>query len=75
MVLKIVIKEICSELANIDQLLSQHDASQRLAQQLEEWLEMKPDLTTLVSVRKTIKSLKSKLRHKLADKQDLEEVC
>ena len=39
------------------------------------WLETKPDLKKVGEVRRTIKSLRSRLRHRLADKKDLEEVC
>ena len=47
-------------------LLSQTDMSP--------WLEAKPDLKKVGEVRRTIKSLRSRLRHRLADKKDLEEV-
>ena len=47
-------------------LLSQTDMSQ--------WLEAKPDLKKVGEVRRTIKGLRSRLRHRLADKKDLEEV-
>ena len=39
-----------------------------------QWLDAKPDTEPLKQVRQKIKTLKSKLRHKLADKQDAEEV-
>jgi len=38
------------------------------------WLTAKPDFSGLRSVTKNIKVLKSRLRHLLVDKQDLEEV-
>lgn len=38
------------------------------------WLESKPDVKKIDDVRRTIKSLRSRLRHRLADKKDLEEV-
>ena len=38
------------------------------------WLEAKPDLKKVGEVRRKIKSLRSRLRHRLADKKDLEEV-
>ena len=47
-------------------LLSQTDMSP--------WLEAKPDLKKVGEVRRTIKGLRSRLRHRLADKKDLEEV-
>ena len=47
-------------------LLSQTDMSP--------WLQAKPDLKKVGEVRRTIKGLRSRLRHRLADKKDLEEV-
>ena len=38
------------------------------------WLGSKPDVRKVGEVRRKIKSLRSKLRHRLADKKDLEEV-
>lgn len=37
------------------------------------WLNSKPDVKKMGEVRKSVKSLRSKLRHRLADKKDLEE--
>ena len=42
--------------------------------ELAEWLDKKPNTDPLKQVRQNIKTLKSKLRHKLADKQDADEV-
>ena len=42
--------------------------------ELSRWLKYTPDVQPLKAVRANIKALKSKLRHKLADKVDLEEV-
>ena len=39
------------------------------------WLKDRPDLQEVQTMRKNIRSCNSKLRHKLADKLDLEEVC
>ncbi|XP_076361570.1 serine/threonine-protein kinase 31-like isoform X2 [Tachypleus tridentatus] len=44
-----------------------------LFQELSPWLHNKPDITEVMAIRKTIKGLKSKLRHKIADKNDVEE--
>ena len=38
------------------------------------WLGSKPDIKKVGEVRRKIKSLRSRLRHRLADKKDLEEV-
>ncbi|XP_064617698.1 serine/threonine-protein kinase 31-like isoform X2 [Liolophura sinensis] len=40
---------------------------------IEEWLNEKPDLQDIRGVRKNLRSIKSKLRHLLADKEDIEE--
>ncbi|XP_070188248.1 serine/threonine-protein kinase 31-like isoform X2 [Littorina saxatilis] len=40
---------------------------------MEEWLEKAPTVDKLLETRQTLRSLKSKLRHKLADKHDAEE--
>ena len=74
LVLKTIVNEICSELTDIERLVALRADYSLLASQLVCWLEDKPNVVELQGVRKTIKSLKSKLRHKLADKQDLEEV-
>ena len=41
---------------------------------IEAWLDRKPSVEKLVENRQVLRSLKSKLRHKLADKHDAEEV-
>lgn len=41
---------------------------------IEPWLTAKPNTEELTQIKKTIRGLKSKLRHKEADRQDLEEV-
>ncbi|XP_063969399.1 serine/threonine-protein kinase 31-like isoform X1 [Lytechinus pictus] len=41
--------------------------------QLNPWLNNKPDVSGLQSLMKEVKALRSRLRHKLADKRDLEE--
>lgn len=38
------------------------------------WLDSKPDLKNVEDVRATIESLRLRLREKLADKKDVEEV-
>ena len=38
------------------------------------WLGSKPDIKKVGEGRRKIKSLRSRLRHRLADKKDLEEV-
>ena len=41
---------------------------------LEASMSKEPDVSKILEVRKNVKALKSKFRHKLADKKDLEEV-
>ena len=41
---------------------------------MEAWLDRKPSVDKLLENRQVLRSLKSKLRHKLADKHDAEEV-
>lgn len=41
---------------------------------IEEWLNQKPDLQDIRDVRKNLRSMKSSLRHLLADKEDMDEV-
>ena len=38
------------------------------------WLETKPDIKKVIEIKRNIKTLRSRLRHRLADKKDLEEV-
>jgi hypothetical protein len=42
---------------------------------IEPWLDNTPSADKLTENRQTLKTLKSKLRHTLADKHDAEEVC
>lgn len=42
---------------------------------IQPWLDNKPKFEDIQECRKMIRALKSKLRHKEADRQDLEEVC
>ena len=37
-------------------------------------MNTEPDVSKILEVRKNLKAVKSKFRHKLADKKDLEEV-
>ncbi|XP_064621726.1 serine/threonine-protein kinase 31-like isoform X2 [Lineus longissimus] len=68
-----LISDMMAELKNIDQLAAMKHAYSVMKASLVEWLDAKPDLAPLQAIRKSFKSLKSKLRHKLADKHDVEE--
>ncbi|XP_071504566.1 serine/threonine-protein kinase 31-like [Diadema antillarum] len=43
------------------------------AEQLNPWLNSRPDVSGLQAIKKEIKALRSQLRHKLADRHDIEE--
>ncbi|XP_067052190.1 serine/threonine-protein kinase 31-like isoform X5 [Acropora muricata] len=72
--LKTLVSEHKTEIAGIehlrDHLLEKY---RNLKIAIMPWLESKPDVKKIDDVRRTIKSLRSRLRHRLADKKDLEE--
>ncbi len=74
LVIMTLLKQLQHEHRGIKQLQQLSVEYKELTVCLEPWLTEHPDVTPLKNIRKTIKGLKSKLRHKLADKQDLEEV-
>ncbi|CAH1793847.1 unnamed protein product [Owenia fusiformis] len=61
------------ELRDIEELSRLNIEYKLMHQSLSRWLNDTPDMSDINTVRKTIKALKSKLRHKIADKSDLEE--
>ena len=72
--LKTLIAQVKCELADIVQLETLRLEYLGLQMQLGHWLVEQPSVSELKAVRQTIKALKSRLRHTLADKQDAEEV-
>ena len=58
----------------LENFRSLHREFTGLKASIEPWLAKKPALTDIQENRKALRSLKSKLRHIMADKQDLEEV-
>ncbi|NXI89836.1 STK31 kinase, partial [Psophia crepitans] len=48
-------------------------ASVEFKKQAEEWLNRRPDINNLLSIKKTVKSLKAQLRWKLVEKNNFEE--
>jgi len=72
--IKALIIDLKREMADIqelrDNLVSRY---KRIQTDMSPWLDTKPDLKKVGEVRRTIKSLRSRLRHRLADKKDLEE--
>ena len=76
LVLLAVMDEMKQEESDIERLLKMKDENQEQKKSISTWLHDKPDISQIKNVRKTIRSLKSKLRHLLADIEDIkEEVC
>ncbi|KAK6170857.1 hypothetical protein SNE40_019152 [Patella caerulea] len=66
-------KELQQERSCIDNYTQLLTEFQQMITDIEPWLNCKPSTTELQSTRKTLRSLKSKLRHRIADKEDHEE--
>ena len=62
------------ELSDIAQLSNLQKKYTTMVIQLQPWLYESPGVAELNSCKKEIKSFKSMLRHKIADKQDAVEV-
>ena len=71
---KHLVAEMEDELRTIDKLRRLLSDYQGQCDAIQPWLDVTPDLSDVMDVRKRFRSLKSKLRHKLADLQDAEEV-
>ncbi|CAB4024373.1 Hypothetical predicted protein, partial [Paramuricea clavata] len=71
--IKCLKKELLQELTDIKQLRSRAEECVRNQGDLEASMSKEPDVSKILEVRKNVKALKSKFRHKLADKKDLEE--
>ena len=67
-------RELSTEISMLENFRSLHREFTGLKASIEPWLAKKPALTDIQENRKALRSLKSKLRHIMADKQDLEEV-
>ncbi|KAL5019065.1 hypothetical protein ScPMuIL_004787 [Solemya velum] len=72
-VMAAVSKELNNELKSLENLTQLKSEFKQLKTDIEPWLQVRPNLSELQDVRKQIRLLKSKLRHKMADIQDLEE--
>ena len=72
--LRALMAELQHELDDITKLRVMCHQYSKMRQHLIPWLKHKPVVTRLVQTRKQLKILKSKLRHTLAAKEDLEEV-
>ncbi|XP_059168680.1 serine/threonine-protein kinase 31-like isoform X2 [Physella acuta] len=68
-----LLNELKDEANAVDQLYKVLHEFTKLKEDIAPWLETKPCTEELQAVRLKLKNLKSKLRHKLADKVDAEE--
>ena len=67
-------RELTTEISTLENFRGLHREFTGLKAVIDPWLDRKPALTDIQENRKTLRGLKSKLRHIMADKQDLEEV-
>ncbi|KAM9387489.1 serine/threonine-protein kinase 31 [Phaethornis superciliosus] len=68
-----IIKKVHQEQSMITVIQNRYLASVEFKQQAEEWLNKRPDISSLLSIKKTVKSLKAQLRWKLVEKNNFEE--
>ena len=67
-------KDLQIEISSIENVQKLAADFSQLKREIEPWLETRPNVDELLDMRKTLRSLRSKLRHRLADKEDVEEV-
>ncbi|KAM6101198.1 serine/threonine-protein kinase 31 isoform 2-T2 [Theristicus caerulescens] len=68
-----VIHKLRQEQSMIAVIQNRYLASVEFKKQAEEWLNRRPDINNLLSIKKTVKSLKAQLRWKLVAKNNFEE--
>ncbi|XP_068530300.1 serine/threonine-protein kinase 31 [Anas acuta] len=68
-----VVHKVHQEQHLITVIQNRYLASVEFKKQAEEWLNKSPNIDNLLSIKKTVKSLKANLRWKLAEKNNLEE--
>ncbi|KAM6314845.1 serine/threonine-protein kinase 31 [Aegotheles albertisi] len=68
-----VTQKICWEQSVIALIQKRYLASVEFKKQAEKWLNRRPDINNLLSIKKTVKSLKAQLRWKLVEKNNFEE--
>ncbi|KFP56799.1 Serine/threonine-protein kinase 31, partial [Cariama cristata] len=68
-----VINKVCQEQSMIEVIQKRYLAGVEFKKQTEEWLNRRPDIDNLLSIKKTVKSLKAQLRWKLVEKNNFEE--
>jgi hypothetical protein len=74
-VLTAILNELHGEIGVLDNFRQFMAEFSQMKAGIEPWLDTKPNFDGVQECRKNIRSLKSKLRHKEADRQDMEEVC
>ncbi|NXR00492.1 STK31 kinase, partial [Sagittarius serpentarius] len=68
-----VMHKVCQEQSMIAVIQNRYLASVEFKNQAEEWLNRRPDINNLLSIKKTVKILKAQLRWKLVEKNNFEE--
>ncbi|NXL66705.1 STK31 kinase, partial [Chordeiles acutipennis] len=68
-----VIRNVRKEQSVITVIQNRYLASVEFKKQAEKWLNKKPDISNLLSIKKNVKSLKAQLRWKLVEKNNFEE--
>ncbi|KGL88747.1 Serine/threonine-protein kinase 31, partial [Charadrius vociferus] len=68
-----VMYNVRQEQSMIAVIQNRYLASVEFKKQAEEWLNRRPNLNSLLSIKKTVKSLKAQLRWKLVEKNNFEE--
>ncbi|XP_009947770.1 PREDICTED: serine/threonine-protein kinase 31 [Leptosomus discolor] len=68
-----VIHKVCQEQSLTTVIQSRYWASVEFKKHSQEWLNRKPSINNLLSIKKTVKSLKAQLRWKLVEKNNLDE--
>ena len=70
-----ILQRVCGVFGYVQQMIRVKLANCFAQENLETLMNAEPDVSKVLEVRKNMKAIKSKFRHKLADKKDLEEVC
>ncbi|NXU51577.1 STK31 kinase, partial [Turnix velox] len=68
-----VLHDVCQEQSMITDIQNMYFASVKFKEQAKEWLNKRPDINNLLAIKKTVRSLKAKLRWKLVEKNNFEE--
>ncbi|XP_066303854.1 serine/threonine-protein kinase 31-like isoform X2 [Branchiostoma lanceolatum] len=72
-VVNMLLNDLRGEIADIHKLQGLLARNLKCQEDMSRWITSQPDLEPLRLVKKEIRALKSEIRHKMADKQDLEE--